>query len=493
VAREKKQRLELYPSRVAAALVIASIVLYFFFTLWPLAFSVYIAFTDANAVNIAAGPKVAKLREEKAAMIRHLEENRETIRASMEKVRSMLVQAKSELEELQGFLQKATPADLAGGALDEYRARIDGLLAKTIAIVNSNESYLYRYTEFRESLVKVSSVLSTMWGRVDSILGFKLIPSDEDVKALREQVLPLLNEAIRALDDSISLLDKVVKDYSLFEKMVVRDIDEEIDKLSVHFVGLENFRKLFSTAYFPYSILKTLLFVATSVPIKVAVGVLLAFFFSTPMIYGRRIMRALLLIPWSLPVLLSVTTWRMLFVPGQGPFAKVFSSLLGYGFNIFTREWDAFLVYNIVEMWLAYPFIMTVTMGAIASVPKELIEAAYIDGAGVFTRFQRIMLPLTKKPILFAAILTTGASLQAFMVPLLINQGGPAKTLYLPGFKPALGNSNEMMVLFGYNRAWLDQQYGLSAASYLVVVAILLLYAVAWFYLVYKGGEAGRR
>jgi arabinogalactan oligomer/maltooligosaccharide transport system permease protein len=485
-----RRKLELYPSRVAVVLLLASVLLYLFFTIWPLTFSVYIAFTDANAINIAAAPKVAELKKERAIMIQTLESRKTVIMRSMKKAYNLLVSLRSTLEDLENFMKTATPTDLAGGALDKYRSKINSLTTQLLAIVNSNESYLYRYTEFRDSLVKTSRSISDFWSLVDSVLGFKLIPSKEDVETLRRQGLPLLAAALNSLDTSMKLLGRVINNYSLFEKIAVRDIDREIDRLTVHFVGLENFRKLFSTAYFPYSILKTLLFAATSVPLKVAIGVLLAFFFSSPMIYGRRIIRALLLIPWSLPVLLSVTTWRMLFIPGRGPFARLFSEMLGYSFNIFSHEWDAFLVYNIVEMWLAYPFIMTVTMGAIASVPRELIEAAYIDGASTFTRFRRIMLPLTRKPILFAAIMTTGASLQAFMVPLLINNGGPAKTLHLPGFKPALGNSNEMMVLFGYNRAWLDQQYGLSAASYMVVMAILLLYAAAWFYLVYKGGES---
>jgi len=49
-----------------------------------------------------------------------------------------------------------------------------------------------------------------------------------------------------------------------------------------------------------------------------------------------------------------------------------------------TNEWHAFIIYNLFEAWLAYPFIMTVTQGALRGVPKDVIEAAYIDGASVF-------------------------------------------------------------------------------------------------------------
>ena len=89
---------------------------------------------------------------------------------------------------------------------------------------------------------------------------------------------------------------------------------------------------------------------------------------------------------------------------------QTFSYLTGHKFLILNNEWDAFILYNIVEMWLAYPFIMTVTMGAIAGIPKEIIEATYIDGASVWLRFRKVLLPQVMRPVLFATVLTTGAS-----------------------------------------------------------------------------------
>jgi len=127
-------------------------------------------------------------------------------------------------------------------------------------------------------------------------------------------------------------------------------------------------------------------------------------------------------------------------------------------------------------------------MGAISSIPRELIEASYIDGAGVLTRFIRISLPLTIRPIAFAAIMTTGASLQAFMIPLLINGGGPAAMIYFPDTKPALGNTNDFILLYAYRQAYYYYNYGLSAAAYLVAVMILLIYALLWYYYFYKRG-----
>jgi len=271
-----------------------------------------------------------------------------------------------------------------------------------------------------------------VWRHIDLTLLYNIHVTEEDLAKLRESVIPAIEEVKGMLVESSHALELVNSDYEGFMSRVVEELDMQIEELTLHFVGLDNFRTLFSNPRFPYSIVKTLMFVATSVPLKVMVGVTLAIIYTSPLVYGRRFMRGLLLVPWAVPVLLSVTTWRILFTPERGFLSLVFEELSGYRVDIYVNEWHAFLLYNIVEVWLAYPFVMTVTMAALASIPKEYLEAALVDGARTLQILRSVVLPLILRPIAFATILTTGASLQAFMVPLLINNGGPAKTYHYP-------------------------------------------------------------
>jgi arabinogalactan oligomer/maltooligosaccharide transport system permease protein len=245
----------------------------------------------------------------------------------------------------------------------------------------------------------------------------------------------------------------------------------------LRFVGIENFIRLFNDLGFTYSIYKTLLFVATSVPLKLALGVTLAFLFTSPHIWGKKVMRGLTLTPWALPVVMTIMVWRGLFDPSSGPMAQILGNIIGRDFTIYRHEWDAFLAYNIVEMWLAYPFIMTVVLGAISGVSKELIEASLIDGAGIMARFRKIILPQISRPLWFATILTSGASLQAFMVPLLLNDGGPIQLVRGEAFV----RTNDLLMLFGYHKAFMDGEYGYAAAFYLIVVIIIAVYMLIWF------------
>lgn len=482
----KARKLILFPAKVALALILPSLILYVFFNIWPLIFSVYIAFTDANATNIASQPMIAELEKVRSNITSYLYKNKNRIITEVSRAKGYINQTIDSMEKLIAHINSSTI--ITYEELDSFKVNITASMTRAISIVVSNETLLYYYPGLREALSTAQNLMYSMWSEVERIIGFSVIISPDKVEQIRKVIASRSPAIISNLSLSYEELTYIEENYESFVNSAVRDIDKQINRLSLHFIGLGNFQKLFSDSRFPYSILKTLLFVVTSVPMKLALGVALAFFFSSNLMGGRKVMRALLLIPWALPVLLTVTTWRMLFVPGTGVFSSALSRLLGYEFNIYYHEWDAFAVYNIVEMWLGYPFVMTVTMGAIAGIPKELIEAAYIDGAGVFQRFRNITLPLALRPILFAAILTTGASLQAFMVPLLINNGGPQGFLWVPGFKPVSGYTNEMMVLYGYKRAWIDQEFGLSAASYLVITLIFLLYALVWYKFVYKRG-----
>lgn len=481
----------LYPARVAFTLIILSLAMYLFFSLWPIAYSVYIAFTDANNFNIASEPKIRELQAQRAVVSDYLQKNKENVLRQVYQADSYLSEASTSLQELRKILLQSTPQNFSTVKISELRSKVDTALTYSSSIISSNTTFLYYFQNIGDNMSRAVTLIDGgIWGEIDRIIGFKLVITQDDITQLQNKVIPNIDKALTLLNTVQSSLKQVESNYDVLVSSATRGLDEEIDRISMHFIGLGNFKQLFSDSRFPYSIYKTLLFVLTSVPIKVAVGVALAYLFSSPLIYGRKVMRAALLIPWALPVLLSVTTWRMFMAPGMGPLA-LFLNGVGIDLNIYNREWDAFLAYNIVEMWLAYPFIMTVTMAAISSIPKELLESALVDGASAWERFKSIMFPLTSRPILFASILTAGSSLQAFMVPLLLNNGGPTKELQFLWFSKTTSAVNEMMVLFGYNRAYLDQQYGLSAAAYLVVVFILLLYAMAWYFLIYKRTTPG--
>lgn len=230
-------------------------------------------------------------------------------------------------------------------------------------------------------------------------------------------------------------------------------------------VGFDNFGELLATGSFYTPLLRTLLFVATSVGLKVFVGFAFAAFFNSEFIRFKKVFWALLLIPWALPWLLSVVVWKGMFSVEFGAINQIFGSIGLPAVNWLHDVTNAFIAYNIVEVWLAYPFMMSVILAAMRSISPELHESAMMDGAGSWNRLKHVTLPLIKKPFSWAIIMTSLTSFMAFGVPYLLNMGGP-------------GRSNEFLMVYGYKEAFQLGAYGYAAAFMLLVFIVLMAITV---------------
>ncbi len=231
----------------------------------------------------------------------------------------------------------------------------------------------------------------------------------------------------------------------------------------LRFVGLENFRWILGDDGFRDAFKWTWIFVATSVTLKVLAGIFLSLLYNSKYVKGKMVYRSLLIIPWALPLLFSVTVWKFMFDPIFGPINQMLKSLGVETLPNWINDplW-AFLALNIIEVWLAYPFMITVITAALQSVPDTLVEAAIIDGANYWQRIRHVVLPIVGKPIAFATILTSAASFQYFMVPYIYNAGlFETKFLLLYGFRKAFGAS---------------PHYGRASAVMIIATLILAVY-----------------
>jgi arabinogalactan oligomer/maltooligosaccharide transport system permease protein len=151
-----------------------------------------------------------------------------------------------------------------------------------------------------------------------------------------------------------------------------------------------------------------------------------------------------------------------MFQTGFGSINQVLRTFGLPGPNWLNNEWLAFTAYNITNTWLAYPFMMTVILGALQGIPPELYEAATVDGARAWHKVKHITLPLIRRPLLLATLLTTNTTFQQLNVPYLLNQGGPARL-------------NETVMVWGYRTILTGRFYGL-ASAFLGIVLIIVLF-----------------
>ena len=227
------------------------------------------------------------------------------------------------------------------------------------------------------------------------------------------------------------------------------------------FVGLENYVTVLTDPQFWNSFGITWLFVATSVVLKLSLSIGVALVVTGDRVRGKCVMRSLIIIPMGLPAIFTITVWRGIFSSAQFGLANQLLQSLGFSsVSWLSNRWMAFLAYNVTEAWLAYPFMVIITVSALQDVPDELHEAAKVDGAGYVARFLHVTLPSIKRPVLFASILTAAASFQQFLIPYVFNEGGPAR-------------ANELVVVYGYREAFTYFEYGQGAAISLIAVAFI--------------------
>ncbi|WP_323674786.1 sugar ABC transporter permease [Halorubellus sp. PRR65] len=234
------------------------------------------------------------------------------------------------------------------------------------------------------------------------------------------------------------------------------------------FIGLENYVTILADPSFWNSLGVTWLFVATSVVLKLAFGIAVALVLTSDRARGKRFMRSLVILPMGLPAVFSITVWSKIFDNARYSLAN--KLLLNLGFekvSWMTERWLAFLTYNVTEVWLAYPFIVIITVSALQDVPDALHDAAKVDGAGYLARFRHVTLPAIKRPVMFGGILTAAASFQQFLIPFIFNDGGP-------------GESNSLLIHYGYTEAFGNTSPAYGKAASIMMLTLLFIGAFMW-------------
>jgi multiple sugar transport system permease protein len=167
------------------------------------------------------------------------------------------------------------------------------------------------------------------------------------------------------------------------------------------FVGLDNYLAIFqgqAGELFWNSMWNTTFFTVTSVAIEVVIGVAMALVMHHAF-RGRGIVRASILVPWAIPTAVSALLWRWIFqADGVG------NAIIGQQILWTTEGFQAKLAVILADTWKTAPFIGLLVLAGLQLIPKDMYEAARVDGAGAVRQFWAITLPLVR-PVLLVAVL----------------------------------------------------------------------------------------
>jgi multiple sugar transport system permease protein len=200
------------------------------------------------------------------------------------------------------------------------------------------------------------------------------------------------------------------------------------------FVGLQNYLYLARDASFHQVVANSLIFTAGSVSLKVLTGIFMAVVLNQA-IRGRAFFRGLFLVPWITSTVIIALTWRWMFdsFPGRGFFNSILLDLhiLHEPLAFLGTGPGAMAAVIVANWWRGFPFFGVVFLAGLQAVPRDLYEAAAVDGANAVQRFIHVTLPGITHIVLVATLLTTIWTLNDFNIVYVMTRGGPGSATHV--------------------------------------------------------------
>ncbi len=182
-------------------------------------------------------------------------------------------------------------------------------------------------------------------------------------------------------------------------------------------VGLQNYRELWHDTIFRQSVWETIRFTLITVSFEFVLGIIIALVVNSNF-KGRGAMRAAMLVPWAIPTVVAAQMWKWMFddVFGVINDAGVRLHILHHSVAWISQPSTALAAVSAVDIWKTTPFVALLLLAGLQVIPRDLYEAADVDGASKWQQFWRITLPLLRPAILVTLIFRTLDALRVFDV-----------------------------------------------------------------------------
>ena len=244
------------------------------------------------------------------------------------------------------------------------------------------------------------------------------------------------------------------------------------------YVGLENYEKLAGSKKFGRTVWLTFYWMFLSVTLKVILGLCGALLLQANL-RGKSLYRVLVMPPWVVPIAIGCIGWLWLY---QGHFGILAGMLQRVGildgpYEFLAYRNSAFYSAVVTDVWVGTPFVSVYLLAAIQAVPRDLYEAAYIDGASRWYSFRRITIPQIMPALATMILLSAIWTFNSFEIIWILTEGGPraaTTTLIIDTYKTAIANF----------------KFGPGAARAMVIVALLTCFSLLYVWVI---GKVNRR
>ncbi|MGI5367478.1 sugar ABC transporter permease [Streptomyces sp. A244] len=244
-------------------------------------------------------------------------------------------------------------------------------------------------------------------------------------------------------------------------------------------VGFDNFAKVLGDGEFWAVVLRTIVFAAGAVVFTMVIGMALALLLQRVSGWLKMLINIVLVASWGMPVIVATTVFKWLFDSDYGVFNALLSKLPGVdmvGHNWFASGPEGLAVIMLLVIWGAVPFVVITLSAGLTQVPKELEEAARLDGAGSWGVFRYVTLPVLKPIIVMLTTLSVIWDMGVFPQVFVMRNGHPE-----PEF--------QVLNTYSYDRAFVVNDYAQGSAIALITVLLLLGVVAVYMRQMLKIGE----
>ncbi len=262
-----------------------------------------------------------------------------------------------------------------------------------------------------------------------------------------------------------ALLLMVFMAYPFFLGIWLSLTDSRIGRMG-EFIGLRNFTDLLTDTIFHQTAWNTLVYAMVTVPFKAALGLGLALILNNRMRFSNPV-RAVVMMPYIVPTALSTLGWFMIFDPVFSPISWLLRhfGVISKNINFLGDPNLAISSVCLANIWRGTPFFGIIILAGLQAVPTELHEAAAIDGASMWHRFQHVTVPHIKGVVLIATLLSIIFTFSDFQLIYVLTKGGPANQTHIFG-------------TYAYQIGLSATDIGMGAAIALYMFPILTVFAV---------------
>jgi multiple sugar transport system permease protein len=242
------------------------------------------------------------------------------------------------------------------------------------------------------------------------------------------------------------------------------------------FVGLENYSFLLQDGRFWRSLGNTIYFVIVSTGAEMALGLATALVMHQPRA-GASLLRAAVLVPWTIPTVVSARMWEWIYNPDFGILNFLLRTLgaLGTSQNWLGEPVLALHAVIFADVWKTTPFVALLLFAGLQVLPAELYDAAQIDGANAWQRFRRVTAPLLMPVFLTTLLFRTLDAFRVFDSVYVLTGGGPA-------------NTSETLSIYAYKLLFQTLQFGAGSAVAVLTFGCVMIVSLFYIKLLTRGG-----